>query len=43
MGGGRTHFMTETSPDPEYEGKEGKREDGRELTQVSLSDRVLGE
>jgi len=31
LGGGRTNFMPAAMPDPEYPGKAGRREDGRDL------------
>lgn len=33
LGGGRAYFQPETTPDPEYPSKVGKRKDGRDLTQ----------
>ncbi|MFZ5453469.1 MAG: alkaline phosphatase [Thermodesulfobacteriota bacterium] len=33
LGGGRSSFQPETTPDPEYPTKFGKRKDGRDLTQ----------
>ena len=31
LGGGRTRFMPDTQPDPEYPGRKGQRRDGRDL------------
>ena len=34
FGGGRAYFLPETAADPEYEGKTGRRKDGRDLTKA---------
>jgi alkaline phosphatase len=36
MGGGRANFLPATAADPEYEGKTGKRNDGKDLTHAWL-------
>jgi alkaline phosphatase len=36
MGGGRSHFMTADTQDPEYPDKKGTRKDGKDLTQAWL-------
>lgn len=35
MGGGRTNFLPNTTSDPEYPDESGRREDGRNLTEVN--------
>ena len=36
FGGGRSYFLPSTVADPEYEGKQGRRKDGRDLTKAWL-------
>jgi len=36
LGGGRRHFLPEEMADPEYEGRTGRRGDGRDLTEAWL-------
>lgn len=39
MGGGRRHFLSRITTDPEYPDKEGKRLDGRNLAEDWVRDK----
>ncbi len=42
MGGGRTYFLPKTDADPEYPSTQGRRNDGRNLTQEWVNTRGAG-